>query len=118
MLLKHEFVLVLGSLHLTLMAALGLWLWCSPQRYETVQAVRLGSSANLLPLRCTNTTLFGSSIPLTSVALNRISLIFYSIFLVPGLNLVIPASFFLSLHLGQQTILSHNALERDQQLFE
>jgi hypothetical protein len=94
---KNEFVLVLGSLHLTLMAALGLWLWSSPQRYETFQAVRLGLSLDKLPLRCTNTTIFGSSIPLTSVALNRFSLIFYSIFLVPGLNLAIPASFFLSL---------------------
>jgi hypothetical protein len=76
------------------MAALGIWMWSSPSRFETIQAKRLHQNPDLIPLPCTRTTLFGSSIPLISVALNRVSLVFYSIFLTPCLNLFIPAAFF------------------------
>jgi predicted RND superfamily exporter protein len=77
------------------MAALGIWMWSSPYRYETTQAHRLDLPLDLIPLQCTNTTLFGSSIPLTSTPLKRTSLIFYSVFLAPCLNLIVPAGFFL-----------------------
>jgi hypothetical protein len=96
-LLRRKFVLVLGSLHLTAMAALGLWMWSSPYRYEATQARHLNLTTDMIPLPCTNTTLFGSSIPLTSGALNGTSLVFYSIFLAPCLNLIVPAVFFLLL---------------------
>jgi hypothetical protein len=96
-LLRRKFVLVLGSLHLTVMAALGIWLWSSPYRYEDSQAHRLHLPPDLLPLRCTETAILGLSIPLTSAVLNRVSVVLYSIFLAPGLNLVIPAIFFLLL---------------------
>lgn len=79
------------------MAALGLWMWSSPYRYEATQAHRLNLTMNMLPLPCTNTTLLGLDVPLTSVALNRTSLVFYSVFLAPCLNLVVPAVFFLLL---------------------
>jgi hypothetical protein len=91
------------------MAALGLWLWSSPYRYEATQAHRLNLTENLIPLQCTNTTLFGSSIPLTSAPLNRISLVFYSVFLVPCLNLVIPAAFFLLLFMRYENSSSNSA---------
>jgi hypothetical protein len=96
-LLRRKFVLVLGSLHLTAMAALGIWMWSSPSRYEATQANRLNLTSDKIPLQCTNTTLLGVDIPLTSAALNRTSLVFYSVFLAPCLNLVVPAVFFLLL---------------------
>jgi hypothetical protein len=77
------------------MAALGIWMWSSPYRYEATQAHRLHLPPDLIPLQCTNTTLFGSSIPLTSMPLKLTSLIFYSVFLAPCLNLIVPAGFFL-----------------------
>lgn len=89
-------VLVLGSLHLTVMAALGLCLWSFPYRHELTQAQRPSLTLDLTPLRCTSTTLFRSDIPLTS-ALNRASIVFYTVFLAPRLNLVVPAAFFLLL---------------------
>jgi hypothetical protein len=79
------------------MAALGIWMWSSPSRYEATQARRLNLPADMIPLQCTYTTLFGSSIPLTSAPLNRTSLVFYSVFLAPCLNLAVPAAFFLFL---------------------
>jgi hypothetical protein len=97
--LKQKFVFSLGSLHLTLMAAVGIWLWSSPIQFEMSQH-EFPQSLDQLPLYCTATTILGRSIKLTSLGLQRWSLIIYSCFLIPGLNLLIPAILFLALHIG------------------
>jgi hypothetical protein len=81
-------VLTLGSIHLSLMAGLGLWLWSDP--------VNFGHGI----VGCTpGLTIFGSSSFFTSQHLRIFSLIMYSILLVPGLNLFPPFAFFLFLHI-------------------
>jgi hypothetical protein len=90
---RRNVVLFLGSLHLTIMAALGLWLWISPLQFEWRQAHRNGQE--LIPLHCTSTTLFGADIALTSPGLRVVSLIVYSVFLVPALNLLFSALVFM-----------------------
>jgi hypothetical protein len=98
MIITKEDCPFLGSLHLTVMAVLGLWLWISPSHYKWSQAHR--HQQNLIPLRCTSTVLFGVDIALTSSGLQIVSLIMYSVFLAPALNLLFPALVFLFLFIG------------------
>jgi hypothetical protein len=44
--------------------------------------------------------LLGSTIPLSSSPLRAVSLVMYTFFVVPGLNLLVPAALFLALHIG------------------
>ncbi|KAJ7255357.1 hypothetical protein C8J57DRAFT_1518287 [Mycena rebaudengoi] len=81
-----KIVLVLGSIHLSLMAALGIWLWSAP-----------GSFGN--PTPCASTVILGHRVGLESRGLRRISLLVYSLFLAPGLNLFLPMIMFLALFL-------------------
>jgi hypothetical protein len=89
-----KIVLSLGSLHLTLMAAIGIWFWSSPARFGDAQHEPLEH----MILECTTTTLLGKTINLTSPPLRVVSLVTYAFFAVPGLNLVMPAAFFFALH--------------------
>ncbi|KAJ7656157.1 hypothetical protein DFH06DRAFT_1200269, partial [Mycena polygramma] len=85
-----QFVLTLGSLHLSVMAAIGLWLWSNPTLF--------GSS---LPSGCDPTlTIIGHGVLFSSRPLRIVSLTMYSLVLIPGVNLVLPFLFFLSLHIG------------------
>jgi hypothetical protein len=93
-------VLSLGSLHLTLMSAIGIWLWASPSLFEQSQQGFTMQPPDSLPIECTSTALLGHSIKLTSSGLQRWSLVIYSVFLVPGLNLLLPVFLFLALHIG------------------
>jgi hypothetical protein len=99
-------VLSLGSLHLTLMAAVGIWLWSSPLLFESSQP-QLTQTYLDLPFECTSIAVLGYGIKLTSPGLQRWSLIIYSCFLVPGLNLLLPAILFLALHIGFHSYISH-----------
>jgi hypothetical protein len=90
----NKIVLSLGSLHLTLMAAIGIWFWSSPALFGAVQHEPLDDKF----LECTSTSLLGKTINLSSSALRVVSLVIYAFFAVPGLNLVIPAAFFFALH--------------------
>lgn len=85
-------VLFLGSLHLMIMAALGMWLWSNPRAF--------GSSANSCVVDIASTVILGKSIPLNSSALRALSITIYSLFLVPGLNLVLPMALFLGIFLA------------------
>ncbi|KAJ7255353.1 ankyrin repeat-containing domain protein [Mycena rebaudengoi] len=82
-----KIVLVLGSIHLSLMAALGIWLRSAP-----------GSFGN--PTPCASTVILGDRVGLESRGLRRISLLVYSLFLAPGLNLFLPMIMFLALFLA------------------
>jgi hypothetical protein len=90
----NKIVLSLGSLHLTLMAAISIWFWSSPALFGAVQHKPLGHEI----LECTTTSLLGKTIALTSSPLRVVSLVIYAFFTVPGLNLVMPAAFFFALH--------------------
>jgi len=82
-------VLTLGSIHLSMMAAIGIWLWRDPARFGR-------------PLgRCTPMfSVFGSSVPFNSTPLRIFSLMMYVVVLIPGLNLLLPFAFFLFLHIS------------------
>ncbi|KAF5373513.1 hypothetical protein D9757_010492 [Collybiopsis confluens] len=86
-------VLSIGSVHLSLMAAVGIWLWHDPSKF----------SPGSLPPGCDSTlslTIFGSAVSFVSPALRIFSLIIYGLFLIPGLNLIPPFVFFLSIHIS------------------
>ncbi|KAI3605795.1 multiple ankyrin repeats single kh domain [Moniliophthora roreri] len=84
-------VLFLGSLHLSIMAALGIWLWSGP-----------GSFGHLSPCVAASIAVLGNHIPLSSKGLHGGSLMIYSLFLTPGLNLVVPMGVFLGLYIYYQ----------------
>jgi hypothetical protein len=84
----QESVVTLGSFHLSVMAAIGLWLWSNPTHF--------GSS---VPCNLT-LTIIGHGVPFLSGPLRIVSLMMYSLVLVPGVNLILPFLFFLSLHIG------------------
>jgi hypothetical protein len=99
--LVKRYVLVLGSLHLTLMAILGVWLW------SDLHLFGLGNresttfkAANALTLERAMIAILGQAVPLGSLALKGVSIAIYSIFLVPGLNLIPLMILFLAAYLG------------------
>lgn len=78
------------------MAALGIWLWSSPQTFGTSEtAVCITQSANL--------TILGVRVRFGSPGLRIVSLVFYSLVLVPGVNLIIPVALFMWLHCWYHT---------------
>jgi hypothetical protein len=94
-------VIGLGSLHLTLMAIIGIWLWSSPAQFESSQPDLIPTSGgSVIPLECTSISLFGQAIQLSSQVLRTCSLVIYGFFLAPILNLIIPTSLFLTLYMG------------------
>jgi hypothetical protein len=94
-LVSQKPVLTLGSLHLSLMSAIGLWLWSNPSKFGT-------------PIHCTPTlTVVGSSVPFSSQGLHGFSLAMYSLLLIPGFNLVPPFLFFLALHITYNKFRQH-----------
>jgi hypothetical protein len=96
----RKIVLFLGSLHFTLMAVVGIWFWSSPVLFESRQpGPPMFDTAD-----CASMALLGSSIPLSSSPLRAVSLVMYTFFVVPGLNLLAPAALFLALHIGYHRI--------------
>ncbi|KAJ7060649.1 hypothetical protein C8F01DRAFT_1057980, partial [Mycena amicta] len=85
---SKESVLTLGSLHLTVMATIGLWLWSHPTHF--------GTNVPCDP----SLTIIGQGVPFSSRPLRIGSLIMYTLILFPGLNLLPPFIFFLVLHIG------------------
>uniref|UniRef100_A0A0W0EVS0 Uncharacterized protein n=1 Tax=Moniliophthora roreri TaxID=221103 RepID=A0A0W0EVS0_MONRR len=86
-------VLFLGSLHLSIMAALGIWLWSGPGSF---------GHSKLCVAESASTVVLGNHIPLSSKGLHGGSLVIYSLLLTPGLNLVIPMGVFLGLYIYYQ----------------
>ncbi|KAF5323942.1 hypothetical protein D9611_008288 [Ephemerocybe angulata] len=91
--LVKRFVLLLGSLHLTLMAGLGLWLWSNIRAFGEGQ-----DTSNECAARHALVAILGSHVPFASEALRIASFIIYAIFLAPGLNLLLPIAIFLGLY--------------------
>ncbi|KAJ7659061.1 hypothetical protein DFH06DRAFT_1326902 [Mycena polygramma] len=86
--ISEQPVLTLGSIHLSLMAAVGIWLWSDPSKFGQ-------------PLRNCDPTLTVVGVParFSSQPLRIVSLTMYGIVLIPGLNLIPPFVFFLALHI-------------------
>jgi hypothetical protein len=80
-------VLTLGSFHLSLMAAVGMWLWSNPSNFG--QRIPCSPTIEVVT----------TPAQLSSRPLEVASLIFYSLFLIPVLNLCLPFLFFLALHI-------------------
>ncbi|KAJ3505835.1 hypothetical protein NMY22_g17439 [Coprinellus aureogranulatus] len=79
--------LFMGSLHLTLMAALGIWLWSNIQSF--------GSSTSSCATNYLSITILGAHVPFTSNPLRVTSLVIYGLFLLPAFNLILPMTLFL-----------------------
>jgi hypothetical protein len=82
-------VLTLGSIHLSMMAAIGIWLWHDPGGFGKP----IGSCTPML-------SVFGASASFHSTPLRIFSLTMYAVVLIPGLNLLPPFAFFLFLHIS------------------
>ncbi|KAF5336351.1 hypothetical protein D9611_006690 [Ephemerocybe angulata] len=91
--LVKRFVLLLGSLHLTLMAGLGLWLWSNIRAFGEGQDV-----SNECAATDALVAILGKHVPFASQALRIASFIIYAIFLAPGINLLLPIAMFLGLY--------------------
>ncbi|KAF6763507.1 hypothetical protein DFP72DRAFT_1163524 [Ephemerocybe angulata] len=91
--LVKRFVLLLGSLHLTLMAGLGLWLWSNIRTFGEGQ-----DASNECAAKYALVTILGGHVPFATEALRIASFIIYAIFLAPGLNLLLPIAIFLGLY--------------------
>ncbi|KAJ3547365.1 hypothetical protein NMY22_g1681 [Coprinellus aureogranulatus] len=77
---------VMGSVHLTLMSGLGIWLWSAPGRFGTLDA------ASHCAVQHAELMFLGNPVPFRSNALRIIFLIIYSVCLFPGFNILIPAN--------------------------
>lgn len=82
----NKIALCLGSLHLSLMSSLGIWLWRDPSVFGTVSTCAIDDASIVI---------LGKSFPLGSHILRVLSLAIYSLLLSPGFNLCIPVGFFL-----------------------
>ncbi|KAF5323925.1 hypothetical protein D9611_008371 [Ephemerocybe angulata] len=91
--LVKRYVLPLGSLHLSLMAALGLWLWSDIRGFGN-----MWDTANDCAAEHVLISILGSHVPFASGALRIVSFVIYGLFLVPGLNLLLPIVVFLGFH--------------------
>ncbi|KAH6902470.1 hypothetical protein BKA70DRAFT_672377 [Coprinopsis sp. MPI-PUGE-AT-0042] len=99
--LVKRFVLVLGSLHLTLMAALGIWLWSDLQLFGAGNRNPSDfKSANECALDRAAIAILGQGVPLGSPTLRVASIVIYSLFLIPGVNLIGPMILFLVAYFG------------------
>lgn len=88
-------VLCLGSLHLTLMACLGIWLWQNAGGFGKASTTCTIDSASIVVL--------GAKVQFNSHVLQHFSLAFYALFLAPGLNLLLPACLFLGIFICYHT---------------
>ncbi|KAJ7360992.1 armadillo-type protein [Mycena albidolilacea] len=91
-------VLTLGSIHLSLMGAIGLWLWSNPSKFGT----------RISPCD-PSVTVVGGAVRFSSPGLRIFSLAIYSLLIIPGLNLVPPFLFFLALHIMYNRSWKHHA---------
>jgi hypothetical protein len=98
-------VLVLGSLHLTLMSALGIWLWKNPQLFGLGNRLPAQfKTNNAFAVERATIAILGQGVPFSSIPLRVASLAIYSLFLIPGINLIAPMVPFLGAYFGCRRI--------------
>ncbi|KAH6894933.1 hypothetical protein BKA70DRAFT_790377 [Coprinopsis sp. MPI-PUGE-AT-0042] len=101
--LVKRIVLVLGSLHLTVMSCLGIWLWTGLPSFGKGVGPSTGvTEANDCALKTVLLTIVGHSVPFHSTALCVCSIVVYALFLVPGLNLMAPMALFLGAYFAHR----------------
>jgi hypothetical protein len=87
------------------MAGLGVWLWSDLQHFGLGnRQPATFKAANALTLERATIAILGQGVPLGSSALKATSIAIYSIFLVPGLNLVPPMVLFVAAYFGCRRI--------------
>ncbi|KAF5323832.1 hypothetical protein D9611_008290 [Ephemerocybe angulata] len=91
--LVKRLVLLLGSLHLSLMAVLGLWLWSDIRDFGNMRDTANNCAADHALI-----SILGSHIPFASGSLRIFSFVIYSLFLIPALNLFLPTALLLGFH--------------------
>ncbi|KAG6855249.1 hypothetical protein H0H87_006165, partial [Tephrocybe sp. NHM501043] len=79
-------VIIIGTLHLSLMASVGIWLWSNPAHFSKVSPDNCSLSASVVVV--------GKAVPLGSPRLRIWSLLIYSTLLIPFFNLLIPTALF------------------------
>ncbi|KAF7358911.1 Multiple ankyrin repeats single kh domain [Mycena sanguinolenta] len=84
-------IAILGSLHLSLMSALGIWLWHNPRSFGSAK------DADACAVDFSSYIILGQHIPLKSNALRIVSLVIYGAFITPGFNLLLPIVVFLGM---------------------
>ncbi|KAJ7200912.1 hypothetical protein B0H12DRAFT_541389 [Mycena haematopus] len=84
-------IALLGSLHLSMMSAFGIWLWSDPSSFGTA------TGADACAVQLSSYVLLGKHVPLGSNTLRICSLIIYSTFLMPGSNLLLPLASFVTM---------------------
>ena len=94
------------------MAGLGVWLWSHLLRFGGDKINEANSCARSSAV----IFIIGKSVPMGSTALRIISLVVYSAFLIPGLNLVLPMVLFLSLFFLWHRYSPKDNVERQQKL--
>ncbi len=72
----------IGSLHLSLMGGVGIWLWSNPVSFGTSLSCPPNATISVL----------GRSLPVASPGLQVISLIFYAAVFIPIINLFLPTA--------------------------
>ncbi|KAF5348301.1 hypothetical protein D9756_010536 [Leucocoprinus leucothites] len=85
---NHLTVLFFGSLHLSMMSAVGIWLWSRPEAFGGSGSCSLEAEIFVI----------GKGVRLGSQGLRVWSILMYSLLLIPIINLIPPILFFLSLH--------------------
>jgi hypothetical protein len=87
-------------MHLSLMAAIGIWLWSDPLIFG--RPITCDPSLSNVSL-----SIVGRAVRFSSPALRICSLFIYSLVLIPGINLIAPFSIFIAFH-----ILHNNSRKR------
>ncbi|KAG6844213.1 hypothetical protein H0H87_008850 [Tephrocybe sp. NHM501043] len=79
-------VIIIGTLHLSLMASVGIWLWSNPAQFGKFPPSECSLSASAVVV--------GRAFLMGSTGLQAWSILVYSILLIPFLNLLIPIALF------------------------
>ncbi|KAJ7049850.1 ankyrin repeat-containing domain protein [Mycena amicta] len=77
-----DVAVVIGSLHLSLMGAVGVWLWSNPMAFGTSTSCPPNAAISVL----------ARTFPMASSGLRIISLMFYAAVLLPIINLILPTA--------------------------
>ncbi|KAH6893816.1 hypothetical protein BKA70DRAFT_1200805 [Coprinopsis sp. MPI-PUGE-AT-0042] len=100
-----RFVLLLGSLHMTCMAALGIWLWSDLQLFGLGRLYAEDfTAANACAVDAATIAILGQGVSLGSPTLRIISIVIYSLLLVPGINIIAPMIILLVAYIGARRI--------------
>ncbi|KAH8824446.1 hypothetical protein DL96DRAFT_209067 [Flagelloscypha sp. PMI_526] len=85
-----RFVIILGTLHLSLMGAIGIWLWSDPHKFGAPIPCNIAYRLSFAVL--------GTRVPLFAAGTRILSLLIYLAVLIPVLNIVLPVFFAITVY--------------------